>query len=1020
MLLHRRSLRRNLLLLLVAALMLLGAPQPGHADRNVPPWPTAGADTGAVPPGPALKPLPPEGLPRAPAPESLGGIISDPVVDMKALVLYKSGNADGVFDMIETYLKILGIPFDAIDTGLAAPGDNLEEGDLWDGINHSYYQAVFITTSDVWLAELDATERSLIEAYARAFDVRQVTLYAFPNAVEYGLDFDVVAPLPMNSSLTTVGHGVFSYLRSDVAMPFHLYDVYGYLGQPATGADVTSLLQDPTGATLLAIFRPGDGREHMVFTMSSYYPAIPPSNIHARLLPYGMINWATRGVFLGERHLYFAPQPDDVLGWGDCWNPVDHIYIYDICYRNEPADLDNLVAWMAAFRASEPNAATMRIELPFNAEESFDGNPPEVDLNGTPIAGTLTAKAVELEGQFTWLNHTYSHADLDSASLATCANEISGNNDAAATLGFSDYSLATLLTGDYSGMGRTSPPTAPNPNLASAAYDLGVRTMLVNESDPLFKNPSPNTGIPHPLQPQILEVPRYANNIFYAASTPEQETDLYNWIYCPGYADDPVNTPRCYDYDYVIDSVTNQALGFLLDFSVNPTMFHMNNLDAYDGDGRTLMTDFIEALYAKHSIYYDDHVPVLSLRTQDIGQRMWDRMAYDASGANGELRCGGEITLRTVSAAPVPLTGISYGAAVETYAGQPISTIDMGDDATVIIPGEPASVAEAVTGVSTVRAGNDVTLNWNPTTLDTAGQPLSAQAYRVYGYAGPAEDVALDEFTLLGEVASPSFSHIGAIGGPSIYTYVVTAVGDNCWRRESAESERLVKAEWTIEPGYNLLAMPVVAADAGIQSVLGSQLTGGDSIDSGDRVLKFNAVTQTYEEIAVYVDGTGTPYDGQWYDVTDFPQQLSPMTFSLHDGFWVQHRAADQRQVVVFGRAATSTERVIAMSAGPYQVIGSGEMGPLALSASNLWETGASGGESLDTGDRLLRFDAATQSYDAISILIDGTGTDLDGTWADGGAAYPDPSTMRMEPGRGYWFHNRTPADPFFWSYPRP
>ena len=35
-----------------------------------------------------------------------------------------------------------------------------------------------------------------------------------------------------------------------------------------------------------------------------------------RALPYGMITWATRGRFLGERHLYFVPQPDDVFSYG--------------------------------------------------------------------------------------------------------------------------------------------------------------------------------------------------------------------------------------------------------------------------------------------------------------------------------------------------------------------------------------------------------------------------------------------------------------------------------------------------------------------------------------------------------------------------------------------------------------------------------------------------------------------------------------------------------------------------------
>jgi hypothetical protein len=203
--------------------------------------------------------------------------------------------------------------------------------------------------------------------------------------------------------------------------------------------------------------------------------------------------------------------------------------------------------------------------------------------------------------------------------------------------------------------------------------------------------------------------------------------------------------------------------------------------------------------------------------------------------------------------------------------------------------------------------------------------------------------------------------------------------------------------------------------------MVGTQLSGGDSVDNGDRALKFNPATQAYEEIAVYVDGTGTPFDGQWYDALDFPNSPSTITLNVHDGLWLQHRAADERRVVIFGRAATPTERTLPISAGPFQVIGSGVLGPLPLANTNLWESGASGGDSLDTGDRLLRFDAGSQSYDAIAVLIDGTGLALDGTWADADPlVYPSPSAMTLDPGRGHWFHNRTPADPFFWSYPRP
>ena len=70
----------------------------------------------------------------------------------------------------------------------------------------------------------------------------------------------------------------------------------------------------------MSIYEPTDSGEQMVVTAAAYYPATPPVSVHGRLLPYGIINWTTKGVFLGQRHLYFTPQPDDMLSFGDRWD----------------------------------------------------------------------------------------------------------------------------------------------------------------------------------------------------------------------------------------------------------------------------------------------------------------------------------------------------------------------------------------------------------------------------------------------------------------------------------------------------------------------------------------------------------------------------------------------------------------------------------------------------------------------------------------------------------------------------
>ena len=47
-----------------------------------------------------------------------------------------------------------------------------------------------------------------------------------------------------------------------------------------------------------------------------------PELTHTLLLGYGVVNWVTKGVFLGERKIYMTAQPDDVLIPDDLWDPV--------------------------------------------------------------------------------------------------------------------------------------------------------------------------------------------------------------------------------------------------------------------------------------------------------------------------------------------------------------------------------------------------------------------------------------------------------------------------------------------------------------------------------------------------------------------------------------------------------------------------------------------------------------------------------------------------------------------------
>ncbi len=84
-------------------------------------------------------------------------------------------------------------------------------------------------------------------------------------------------------------------------------------------------------------------------------------------------------------------------------------------------------------------------------------------------------------------------------------------------------------------------------------------------------------------------------------------------------------------------------------------------------------------------------MPILSPRTQEIGDLMQQRMDYNASGVSGIIACANQITVTipttATTGARVPVTGVDFGGDTENYAGQDISYVQMGIGETVVIPG---------------------------------------------------------------------------------------------------------------------------------------------------------------------------------------------------------------------------------------------------------------------------------------------------------------------------------------------
>ena len=603
-----------------------------------------------------------------------------PSIDMKVLVIAADGNETD-YPAVTAFLRQLGIPF----TTILAAQTPLTENMLWDGVSRGYYQGVILITGNLgyfnansgqWESAFDQAEWQTLWDYEALFGVRQVTAYTFPGGWpdHYGMSYagykDTTAA-PLQATLTAAGQAIYPYLNASSPVTFK--NAWVYLGSIFDAPNLTPLLtysENGVDYPIASIYQYPSGRENLAVTAGGN-----PYLIHSLLLSYGTINWVTKGVFLGERHVYMDPQIDDLLIDSDMWDIQARSDLTGLLFRMSGDDFLAAIQWQNNLRATYPLASSVTLEWAYNGEGA---------TNIWDYPDTLTPVVKQRQSEFWYVNHTYTHANLDSISRAAARTELNQNhNSATKTLKLTKYYKDSMVQPDISGL--------YNANFFRAAKDFGIKYMISDTSRVGWDNPSPNAGFYSQFQPSILIIPRRPTNLFYNLATPEEWVSEYNCFYdrsqvtnpnpCAGgqfvYWDGPLT------YEQILDKESDMWLQYLLKWDMDPLMFHQANVYAYDGTN-SLLGDLIEATIAKYSAMYN--VPILGRSQHDIGLLMAQRMAYDASGVTATLVPCQTITVKTVKAAKIPVTGITYGASTEVYGGQPISYISLPANGSVTVP----------------------------------------------------------------------------------------------------------------------------------------------------------------------------------------------------------------------------------------------------------------------------------------------------------------------------------------------
>ena len=587
----------------------------------------------------------------------VGPILGDHI-GLKLLVICPQ-EGDPNLVAIQNVLESIGVPYDM----LAMNVQRLTPTLLWSGREAHYQGIVLIGGSPAQRQDASSQAKNAtnlkgwryLERFRARFGVRQVTLLLHPeDGPDAGLQIDEFVDTyttPLELALTDAGRGIFWYLNPSVAIP--ITSVAAYTAHPIDADPMASpLLVTAQGQTLAAI-QPHNGCEQLVLTMAQ-----GSGLLHTMLLGYGLVNWVTRGLFLGQRRMYLGVQVDDIFNSNQLWD-AEHNTAHGDVFRLGSRDVQAMADWLQRLHQENSNWSSFTLDLAFNGA-------------GAALAladDGLVQSLMDQQAKFRWINHGYTHLLLDDASAEQSLNEIRPSHDMARRLGFGAYDVESMVTSDMSGL--------DNGEFLGAAFEAGVRYLVSDTSRPGGNNLSFNVGNPSVHQPDILIIPRHPNNLFYDVSTPDQWVSQYNHIYHHYWK-------RDLTYGEILDVEATVLLRYVVAFDIDPLMFHQANLRAYDGT-HSLLSDLIDRVVRKYDLLFGD-VPIVSLSMREIGQTMKDRAAYDAAEVEARLIVGTGLMITADRDVTVPITGVRVDETADFYAGQYTSSIPVKAHRRWLIP----------------------------------------------------------------------------------------------------------------------------------------------------------------------------------------------------------------------------------------------------------------------------------------------------------------------------------------------
>lgn len=591
-------------------------------------------------------------------------------VELRVLVIATGTPAqDQGLDLIDDVLTNIGVRFEVLNartTALTAARLSAGTRGNYNGIILTDSQLSYFDPAVGYQSAFSLAEWQILHQFEQTFGVRESVMGGWPAIdasldLNYGLQYvgyvDSATPVQARWLAPAGGREYFEYVNASNPLTV---DDWSYVTRPSGGAGA------PTVQPLLTVN--GDPNQILVSRLTYangrevLFSSITPATylIHAQILAYEFLNFATKGVFIGARHISLATHVDDLFLSTDLWDPVSNTTPdAGNVVRMDGNDVSKAISAQNALRSRNPVAASFLLDMVFNGDGAASGDP-------------LTTAVQANANSMRFINHTFTHADMTNAPYDEALSEITQNQTVWTTYGFPGYTAGriALVTGRHSGLHTDTLafPDGMNRALFDAARAAGITYMASDSSQPGENIERYAPGY------TIVMLPRRPSAVFYNVATPPDWVDEYNYIFRERFIEagqDPCTIPGAIcsprNYSQILAAESELAMRQLLEFRYWPYFMHQANLKDYDGTGKTLLFDWINAVVARYS--RNMKLPFKSLAYSTIGGYSRDRLVAATATINATWNLAtNQVTLRSGNkTARIWVTGVSGGA---LYGGQ--------------------------------------------------------------------------------------------------------------------------------------------------------------------------------------------------------------------------------------------------------------------------------------------------------------------------------------------------------------